>query len=701
MKSFLFFVLNIFFSAQILASTLSFPKIQSSEEIVALFPKNPEEISKLTAETLDSGQVALNQIRLGIQHKKPFDQTLKNFDALIGYLNMQNATLQSSFLLSPDEQMRKVAIESQLEIQRFLSQIFENEKKIYQSFKKNYPLFNRNFNESSYYLMKLILQEFELAGQNLSQEKKLKLSKLNEELVKLSTQFEENIQTDNRHFFTPKESLQGVHSSVLQNLGPNEKGEYKIGCDYPTVFSVMANCHDDRTRKQLYSNFNNRAFPDNITILEQIIEKRDQTAKLLGYKSYAHLSLSKEMAKEPKIVSAFLKTLWNKSAPKVQKEFQALSINLPQGVHLTNQGKLNSWDKMYSWMYYKKKHYNIDDQQIAEFFPLESTLTGLISIYEQFFAIQIEQKPIKGLWDPNIKLLQISETDGGLIGYIILDLFPRENKFNHACDLPGIVPPLVQNGIANPGLELVIANFTKPTKEDPSLLQHREVTTFFHEFGHALHSLFSKHEYVTFAGLGSPFMKYDFVELPSQMLEEWMWQPEILKQISSHYKTKKPLSDSQIQKLVYSKNMESGFQIQQQVYYSFLALNFFSEGAKKNISEISADLYQHLCPHFNEDKSSRHYLSFGHLTGYGPRYYGYLWSKVFALDIFEQIKSKGLLNPSAGLAYRKIILEKGASEDPNKLLYDFLGREPNQEAFIKELNFDFIDREKTAPHLLY
>lgn len=694
MRALSFFVLNIFCLPLLFATPLSFPKIESSQDIVNLFPKSPEEIKSLKEETIANSNLAIKELNQNIKEGRPFDSILRDFDAIPGYLTMQATKIQAFFLVAPSVEMRNEAMTSLLELEEYGSKIYQNETAIYQEIKRNQDLLKSNLDETQAYLIEQILLDFEKAGQSLPQAKKEELAKLNREISELTTTFQNNIQTDSRYFFTKKENLDGVSSNVIENLPKNENGDCQIGCDYPTFFPIMATCNNGEIRKKLLNNFNNQAYPDNEVVLSQLIEKRDQYASLLGHKSFAHLSLSNEMAKDPKTVSAFLKDLWNKSFAKADTEFKALSINLPPDVHLTKEGKIKAWDANYTSHYYKKKHYNIDDQQIAEYFPLDSTLSGLMSIYEQFFNIQIKEEPIEGLWHPDVSLLKISEKNGEVIGYVLMDLFPRANKYGHACDLPGIAPPLIKDGKANPGLDLVIANFTKPNQDTPSLLKHSEVTTIFHEFGHALHGLFSKNEYLSFAGLSSPYMKYDFVELPSQMLEEWMWEPEILKMLSKHYKTNKSLPDNLIQKLVYSKSMDSGRFIQRQSYLSFLALNYYSEGENKNLAGISKDLYKHLCPQYEPLENSRRYLSFGHLTGYGPRYYGYLWARVYAADVFKQIKAEGLLNPDIGTRYRKTILEKGASVDPNILLTNFLGREPNQEAFIEDLSLEVETRQR-------
>jgi len=263
-------------------------------------------------------------------------------------------------------------------------------------------------------------------------------------------------------------------------------------------------------------------------------------------------------------------------------------------------------------------------------------------------------------------------------------LYPRENKFSHACH-DGIVSTY-QNKSANngfvPSVSVLIANFPKSTKDRPSLLKHSDVETFFHEFGHAMHALLGKTELASFSGTAT---KTDFVEMPSQMFEEWMWDKDMLEMVSSHYKTGVSLPDVLIDKMIALKRFDTGSFVQRQGWLGLIAFNCFKSGAKKDVKKIVQSLHEKYCEHIRFEPKTNMYASFGHLCCYGAKYYGYMWSKVFALDLFETIKQEGLLNYEIGEKLINKVLGKGGSVDPNKLLVDFLGREPNQDAFLRDL----------------
>ncbi len=680
------FFLLVFSSAALLFSDpIVFPNLQSPEAITNYFPKNASEMIALRESTLAISHEALAHLKKEVRKKNTFETSVLGFDELLGYVQMQISRAEALTLVSPDKQLREEASKTLVTFNNFQNDLFSKESGLFHDIKKCVENNEASLSKEQLYLAEQILWSFEMSGQSLTKQDRVEILAIQKEIEEIEQAFAKNIQEDNSHFYVSKEHLEGLKPAQFDSFSQNEEGLYRVTCSYPDYFAVMTTCKNSDTRKELVRIFSNVAYPNNDEVLAQLIEKRDELAGKLGYKSYAHLILSNEMVKHPKRARSFLQDLWVKASEKEAVEFEAITADLPDHVSLTPEGKLKSWDSSYVFNYHKKKNYNLDNEQIAEYFPLDSTFKGLMGIYEQFFNIQIQEENISGLWHEDVQLLKISEADNTLIGYILLDLFPRENKYSHACDVPGIALGLKRGKEATPALDLVVANFTKPTATTPSLLKHSEVTTLFHEFGHAIHDLFAKSEYASFSGIASPFLKIDFVELPSQMLEEWMWDAQILKQISCHYQTQEALPDSLIQPLIQSRNITSGSHVQRQCYLSFLALNYFSEGRQKDASQIAKELRKHLCPHYESLDENHGYLSFGHLTGYGPRYYGYLWSKVFALDLFSQVKAEGLLNPTVGTRYRKAVLEKGASCDPNQLLFDFLGREPNQEAFIKDL----------------
>jgi len=438
---------------------------------------------------------------------------------------------------------------------------------------------------------------------------------------------------------------------------------------------------NENTRKNLTIAFNNRAYPENMPVLEAIVAKRDELARAVGFRSYAHLDLDDQMAKKPERVQQFIAELAAKASTKEAQEYRYFTDNLPEGVTLTADKKIKPWDRAYIVAQYKKKFFDVDEHEIAAYFPMEKTIKGLMSIYEQFMNIKLREVPVTGLWHPDVRMIEVY-SDGMLRGYLLLDLYPRENKYSHAASFTMVSTILDESGKPTPAVDVVVANFPKSTPTKPSLLNHRDVETFFHEFGHAIHTILGTTELASFSGTHT---KTDFVEMPSQMLEEWLWDPAMLKKISSHYQTGRPMPDELIEKKIALKNLDSGGHVLRQLYLSRISLDYFKEGAKKDLVGIAKNLYREFRKHMVYEPAYHEQAAFGHLGDYGAKYYGYMWSQVFALDMFSIIKQVGLLNPAIGTKYVREILAKGGSFDPNILLKNFLGREPNQEAFLKDL----------------
>jgi len=453
--------------------------------------------------------------------------------------------------------------------------------------------------------------------------------------------------------------------------------------DYPTYFTVIEHCSVEATRKKMSLVFSNRAYPANDLVLKEVIAKRDELAQLLGFETFAHLNLDNTMAKLPEHAAGFLHGLLARVDKKVDAEFNLWSKELPEGVTLNAEGKIKPWDREYIKACYKKKHFEIDDRAIAEYFPMEKTVEGLLDIYRQFLGVDFKELPIKGLWHEDVRLVAVhSKANDALLGYLLLDLYPRANKFTHACHITLVPSTYDKDGSMPVALSLVLANFPKSTADKPALLRKDDVKTFFHEFGHAMHALLGRTHVASFSGTS---VKLDFVEMPSQMLEEWLDDAAILKKISSHYLTGKSLPDDLIKKIQKLKQFDSGDWSQRQVLLSYYSLDCYGPGAVKDPYTLLRKLAAQIRKHVTIDPEDHFYASFGHLMGYGARYYGYLWSKVYALDLFYEIKKHGLLNSEIGAKYVREVIGKGGSQDPMELLIAFLGREPNQDAFLKDL----------------
>ncbi|MGE0009862.1 MAG: M3 family metallopeptidase [Candidatus Babeliales bacterium] len=657
----------------------------SRDALYAFFPQNVAQLNNRVYKILHEAQSGIDAIVATPDNERTFENTARALDTVVGHFLLQSAGIATLMYVSPNDVLRTAAERADVKLSHAGIDLFGQNKKLYQAFKAYYEgaYKTEQLTASERYLVEETMDDFKRSGLDLPEDKRQEVIKLEKELSELTTRFQKNINTDTSFFTATQEELDGVEQSVIDNLQKTDDGNYKVGVDYPTYFGVMRYATNPETRKRMYQAIFNKAYPANVHLLHEIIAKRDQLAQLLGYPSYAHLNIDSQMAKTPEAAQKFVCSVITKAQQKADREMAILRADLAPSVTLSPDGKMYAWDGAFARAWYKKKHYNLDEREVSEYFPMEQTIDRLLKIYEQFFDITMHQEPLKSLWVDDLILITVrNNKDNQLLGYLILDLHPRANKYSHACHI-GICPALQKpDGTRVPALSVVIANFPKSTKEKPSLLTRSDVSTFFHEFGHGMHAILGATPLATQSGTN---VKRDFVEMPSQMLEEWLFDKEILKQVSSHYKTGQSLPDNVIDIIIAMKNFDAGSHLIGQANAALFALKCFCPGGCKDTDALERELHAFTHKHTVHDPDSHHQASFGHLTGYGARYYGYLWSQVYALDLFNHIKKFGLTNPQIGTVYAQKVLGKGGSADPMELLIDFLGREPNENAFMQSM----------------
>ncbi len=662
-------------------------KIKSLNEVKALFPSSPEDIRQDTARYIAETEKMLAKIITIPAHTRTFKNTAKALDDIVarGNLEVKATVFDMMKYLHPDKALRDAAQQAVQKIREFFVDQVSNNKKLYEAFKAYVEgnAKNESLNDEQRYFLEETMKEFKVAGLDLPEVTLEKVKALKKKLSELSLAFDRTIDDDNRTITVTKEELAGLDDDFINRLKKTATGNYELGVDYPTYFQVMEHASVEDTRKRLFEAFSNRGYPTNKKLLTEIIAVRDELAQLLGFESFAALNIAHEMAQSPEQVDTFLAELRSRVQKKVEQEITALTADLPPSVTLTKDGKIKAWDISYLKGQFKEKHFNIDERAIAEYFPMQQTIDALLDIYRQFMSVDFQEVSVAGLWHDEVRLIQVyTKNRTQLLGYLFLDLHPRPNKYTHAAH-GGIIPAIaLPDGSRLPVVSIVMANFPKASADKPALLMRSDVNTFFHEFGHALHALLGATELGSFSGTR---VKTDFVEMPSQMLEEWLWDKEILKKVSHHYKTGEPLSDAIIDNILALKHYDAGNFIIRQIMLAQYALDLHKAGAHKDPEQLWFALARDIMPFYYWGPEYRFYASFGHLTNYGAKYYSYLWSKVFALDLFEQIKKAGLLNPVIGDKYVQEVIGKGGSRDPNILLETFLGRKPSPGAFLRAM----------------
>jgi thimet oligopeptidase len=657
--------------------------VKSIADVQHLFPTTPDQIESRMHKGMKEVEQIITQIVKIPRDKRTYQNTAYPFDQLdVSDLAIFKSIINTTEMVNPDKKMRDAAHEAGIKIESFFVDWITDNVELYLALKAYIDgnAKNEELTDQQQRFLQEKIKDFEREGLKQSKEVQEVIKKLKKEISQLGLEFEANIAQDKTTVIVSRDDLKGMDEDFINARDKTPEGSIILTLDYPIYYPIMEFCSVAATRKKMGQAFNNRALA-NKDILQKVIAKRDELAKLLGFPDgFASYVISNQMAESVSRVDAFINQMINKSKNKADEEFALITKDLPAGVELV-EGKVHPWDMIYLRNYYKENHYKIDERKISEYFAMEKTIKGLLDIYQKFFSLTFKQSPIK-VWHEEVMLIEVYDKQQNMLGYLLLDLYPRPDKFSHACEITIVPATYYADGTPNRSVCVVLANFPKSTALKPSLLQRSDVKTFFHEFGHALHSILGRTHVANFSGTN---VKTDFVEMPSQMLENWLIDKEILTMLSSHYQTGASLPADLIDKIIAVKNFGAGNFIQTQMLYAKLALEYFKTGEFKDVDALLAQLSTQIKRHTIFDPQDHMYASFGHLMGYNAKYYGYMWSQVFAADLFDTIKKHGLLNPEIGTRYVNQVIGKGGSQDPNQLLRDFLGREPNQDAFLKDM----------------
>ena len=528
------------------------------------------------------------------------------------------------------------------------------------------------------------LRDYRRSGFDLPKEQRDRVQELMGRLVTLGTEFRKAIDTWDDGIVVDREDLAGMPDRWIEGLKTVEENgatKYRVSLDYPELMPFMDNAESEQWRREMFIKNQNKGGADNVKVLEEAIQVRNEIASLLGYDSWAAYVVEKRMAKTRSAVDSFLLDLQPRLEVKARVDFERLS---DAKMKHAGDAHINIWD----WSFYThmllKTEYAVDDFEVANYFPLEACLEGLFVVTQELLGIRYEPAPEAPKWHDDVTAYDIFDADGTApFARFYMDLYPRPNKFGHAAAFTLVGGRRLPDGTYQQPVSAIVANFTKPSADAPSLLRHSEVVTFFHEFGHILHQTLTKANYLEFSGSST---ERDFVEAPSQMLEHWVWEGDVLKRFTRHHKTGKPLPDELLDAMLRAKNVSSGIAKLRQMFFARFDFALHSPGFDGDSTKAVRDLYP--VTGFPYPEGTHFQGGFGHLFGYDAGYYGYMWSEVFGHDMFTRFEQAGLLDPKTGLDYRQKILERGGSVDGDVLVRDFLGREPNSDAFFKDIGLE-------------
>jgi peptidyl-dipeptidase Dcp len=530
---------------------------------------------------------------------------------------------------------------------------------------------------------------FSRNGALLNEEDKLKLREIDTELAKLKLTFGENVLAETNNYqlhITNEEDLKGLPDGAKEMAASLAKSKNLEGwvftLDFPSYLPFVTYVENRELRKEIAiaagkKSFQNNEF-DNQENVKRIVELRHKRANLLGYKSHSDFVLEERMAQNPEKVLSFLNDLLEKAKPAAQKEFAQLTAFAKE---LDGIDHLEKWDGAYYSEKLKQKLFNFDDEILKPYFKLENVLNGAFTIAEKLFGITFKEVFDIDKYHEDVQTFEVLDFEGELVAIFYSDFFPRKGKRNGAW-MTSYKPQYIKNGINERPHVSIVCNFTPPTETKPSLLTFNEVTTLFHEFGHALHGMLAN---TTYPSLSGTSVYWDFVELPSQVMENWCYEPEALALFAKHYETGEIIPQLYVEKIKESASFLEGMATLRQLSFGILDMAY--HGKSQTIDDVKAFEKQameiaSLYPDVAENCMS---TSFSHIFqgGYSSGYYSYKWAEVLDADAFAYFQEKGIFNKEVATKFKDNVLSKGGTELPMELYKKFRGQEPKVEALLK------------------
>ncbi|PYY86323.1 oligopeptidase A [Pseudomonas sp. TKO26] len=537
------------------------------------------------------------------------------------------------------------------------------------------------------------LRDFRLSGIDLPADQQQRYGEIQMKLSELGSRFSNQLldatQAWTKHI-TDEAALAGLTDSAKAQMAAAAQAKglegWLITLEFPSYYAVMTYAQDRALREEVYAAYCTRASDqgpnagqnDNGPVMEEILDLRQELARLLGFASFSELSLATKMAESSDQVLSFLRDLAKRSKPFAARDLEQLKA------YAAEQGcpDLQSWDSGFYGEKLREQRYSVSQEALRAYFPIDKVLTGLFAIVQRLYGIEIAEQQGFDSWHPDVRLFEIKE-NGQHVGRFFFDLYARANKrggawMDGARDRRRTLGGELQSPVAN-----LVCNFTPADSGKPALLTHDEVTTLFHEFGHGLHHLLTRVEHAGVSGING--VAWDAVELPSQFMENWCWEPEGLALISGHYETGEPLPQDLLQKMLAAKNFQSGLMMVRQLEFSLFDFELHAtHGDGRSVLQVLETVRDEVSvmrpPAYNRFPNSFAHIFAG---GYAAGYYSYKWAEVLSADAFSRFEEDGVLNPDTGRAFREAILARGGSQEPMVLFVDFRGRAPSIDALLR------------------
>jgi thimet oligopeptidase len=651
------------------AATWAAPQPVGVSERLAVTPQ-----AFLEACRADMGRSRSEMARLKAITAPDALQRLEAYDMAQWWLGGADARAGLAHETHPDAAFRDAAEQCDRETSA-LETDYSLDRGIYDALAK---IDTRQLDPGGRHYVERTLLKFRLAGVDKDDATRARLKELDAQLVKLSQDFGRNIRESVLTLQVSPAQLDGLPEDFVKAHAPNAVGKVVLKTDNPDYVPFMSYAKDEAARAEFWKLYRQRAHPKNLDVLDQILAKRYEKAKLLGFDNWADYVTADRMIGDGTKAAEFIDKIAAASDARARRDYDMFLARKKKDDPAATSVK--PWDWSYLRDRIKAEQYKVDSREVRPYFQYDNVKNAVLATTGKLFGVRFDRVRDAKVWHPDVEAYDVY--DGAkLLGRVYLDMFPRANKYKHYAAFP------FQPGKAGVALPegVLVCNFHQPGPNDPGLLEYQEVITFFHEFGHLLHGVFAGNG--RWAGMRWAGMERDFVEAPSQMLEEWARDPKVLQTFAFDYQTKQPIPLALAQKLRETDDVDKGIFVRQQMYYAALSLDLHNRDPKGlDTTQLSAQLQEKYTP-FKFVPGTHFQESFEHLTGYSAAYYTYMWSLVIAKDMFSAFSATGdIMKPETAQRYRRMVLEPTGAKSSAELVQDFLGRPYNFKAYEAWLN---------------
>jgi len=638
------------------------------------FAKSSGAVDRAAKAGLDRGRSRLKAI-LRVRGRRTLENTLVPYNEILRAVTGVAQQSELVFNAHPEAAVRDAGNRAYQAAMSFLTELNLN-RPLYEAFE---GLNAKGADGETRHAVFKILRDFRRAGVDKDDATRARIKTLNEEITAIGTQFDRNINEDVRSIELPSaDLLEGLPKDYIASH-PLKDEKITITTNYPDALPVFQYAKNPEVRRRLQWEFLNRGYPKNMEVLDRLLVKRNELARILGYANYAEYVTEDKMIGSEKAAAEFIEKIAKASRRRTDRDTRVLLERKRKESPFAE--KLEPWDPSYYIERVRTEQYGFSAQEVRPYFQFEKVRDGIFSVSSKLFGVRFKRVAGVPVWHESVETYDVYD-DGQCLGRFYLDLHPRAGKFNHAAAFPLVVG---LRGVQLPQAALV-CNFPDPrTTKGPALMEHNDVVTFFHEFGHLLHDIFSGGAKWMNTSMGG--IEWDFVEAPSQMLEEWARRPEAVEAFATHHETGKPIPRELVERMERAQAFARGLLVRRQIFFAALSLSYYNRDPKDIdttalAKELNAEYYP--VPWYD---GTHFQCNFGHLNGYSAVYYTYMWSLVIAKDLFTPFQKKGsIMNAPQARKYRRTILEPGSAKPAAKMVREYLGRAPRFDAFRNWLN---------------